>query len=378
MWQPDETQVERIYEAAIVPDLWPAILESIAEALGMVGGALVTLPSSIPPLVPRIDPRIRWTTSAAVAPMFHAFFTEGWATRCTWVQRGRALGHPFFISDDDIMTRDELMQMPSYPFYRGYGVGWAAGLFMRIPSGDVFTFTFDRRYEDGPVPAETVAALNTLRPHLARAAMIAARLGLERARATTETLAILGLPAAVLSESGALIDANPHMRARMPSCALEGARGAFHLRDAGADALLQTALAAIRNHAPAGSAVMSIPVPPAEGQPPAVAHVVPIRGAARDLYTPAASLVVLTPLCQRDPPPAAVIQGLFDLTAAEARVARFIAQGQTVSDVATKSGTSEATVRTQLKAVFAKIGVSRQAELVSLLGNTLGLTQARA
>ncbi|MGH1569386.1 helix-turn-helix transcriptional regulator [Methylobacterium sp. P31] len=268
--------------------------------------------------------------------------------------------------------------MPAYEFYRSYGIGWAAGLFMKVPSGDMFAFTFDRTYESGPVPVEAVNALNDLRPHLARAAMIAGRLGLERVKATTETLSVLGLPAAVLNDAGTLLDANEEMRARMPAYAVEGARGAFHLQDAGADKLLQTALAAVRNNAPTGSAVMSIPVPPSGDQPPAVAHVIPIRRMARDLFTFATSLVVVTPLCQRDPPPAAVIQGLFDLTAAEARVARFIAQGRTISDVAIKSGTSEATIRTQLKAVFAKIGVSRQAELVSLLGNTVGLVRTQA
>ncbi|MGH1569385.1 hypothetical protein ACRAWG_00395 [Methylobacterium sp. P31] len=107
MRQADEAQVDRIYEAAVVPDLWPGVLKAVAEPLDMLGGALVALPSYTPPLVPKIDPRIRWTTSPEVAAMFHAFFTEGWITRCTWIQRGRALAYPFFISDYDIMTPDE-------------------------------------------------------------------------------------------------------------------------------------------------------------------------------------------------------------------------------------------------------------------------------
>jgi DNA-binding CsgD family transcriptional regulator len=62
-----------------------------------------------------------------------------------------------------------------------------------------------------------------------------------------------------------------------------------------------------------------------------------------------------------------VLQGLFDLTPVEARVARGIAERQTVAAMALAFGTSRATVRTQLRAVLAKTGLRRQAELANLL-----------
>src|SRR5262245_42285273 len=45
----------------------------------------------------------------------------------------------------------------------------------------------------GPVPPEVAAKLDPLRPHLARAALLAAHFGLERARATVEALNLIGL-----------------------------------------------------------------------------------------------------------------------------------------------------------------------------------------
>jgi DNA-binding CsgD family transcriptional regulator len=62
-----------------------------------------------------------------------------------------------------------------------------------------------------------------------------------------------------------------------------------------------------------------------------------------------------------------VLEGLFDLTPAEARVARGITGCRTVEQLATEFGTSPQTVRSQLKSVMAKTGVNRQVELVSLL-----------
>ncbi len=100
-----------------------------------------------------------------------------------------------------------------------------------------------------------------------------------------------------------------------------------------------------------------------------VVHLVPVRRAARDIFTAAASIVIVTPVSRGEAPSATVIQGLFDLTPAEARVARLLAGGDSVNEIAAASSTSAGTVRNQLKAVFAKTGVSRQGELISLLSN---------
>jgi hypothetical protein len=53
-------------------------------------------------------------------------------------------------------------------------------------------------------------------------------------------------------------------------------------------------------------------------------------------------------------PDSVVLQGLFNLTPAEARVARGVAQRLTVDRIAGGLGRSQETVRTQLKAVLAK------------------------
>ena len=57
----------------------------------------------------------------------------------------------------------------------------------------------------------------------------------------------------------------------------------------------------------------------------------------------------------------------FRLTTAEARIALGIAEGATLAAIAEKRHVSVATARTQLKTVFAKTKVHRQAELVALL-----------
>jgi DNA-binding CsgD family transcriptional regulator len=61
----------------------------------------------------------------------------------------------------------------------------------------------------------------------------------------------------------------------------------------------------------------------------------------------------------------------YGLTPSEVRLARHLAEGGNIAGYAEQHGLSQGTVRTHLKAVFAKTGAHRQAELVLLLAGGL-------
>lgn len=65
---------------------------------------------------------------------------------------------------------------------------------------------------------------------------------------------------------------------------------------------------------------------------------------------------------------------VLQLTPAEARLTRALADGQSLDEIAQRFALSAATLRSQLKQVFAKTGTHRQAELVRLVLPFLGLT----
>ena len=75
----------------------------------------------------------------------------------------------------------------------------------------------------------------------------------------------------------------------------------------------------------------------------------------------------MTPVDRVNVPAAEVLTALFDLTPAEARIARKIAEGRTVKEIADAGNLSVETVRGQLKTVLAKTGVDRQTDLALLL-----------
>ena len=73
---------------------------------------------------------------------------------------------------------------------------------------------------------------------------------------------------------------------------------------------------------------------------------------------------MVTPVVPSEVPTAEVLQGLFDLTPAEARVARGIGEGRTIETIAMAFGTSRETVTRVL-------GDLRKKELITLKGSTL-------
>jgi DNA-binding CsgD family transcriptional regulator len=99
-------------------------------------------------------------------------------------------------------------------------------------------------------------------------------------------------------------------------------------------------------------------------------HLLPVRRHARDIFSGAAHIFVVTSVTNPKAPAAHILHGLFDLSPAEARVAQKIVEGSSIEDIAAANNLSRETIRSQLKSVLTKTGTSRQAELVGLLMGT--------
>lgn len=352
----DDDLVDRIYEAGAVPELWPSVLEELGR-VGRVSGAL---------LFAVRDQAVHWTASPGLREMSKGYFEAGYPGRDDRTARLLAYDHQGFVTDLDVFTRDEWEADPirrEFFVPRGYGWGVATGI--RVPTGDLLIFHGERLLEDGPVERDVVRRLDLLRPHLARAALMSARIAFERAQGAVAALEMVGIPAAVLGPRGAAIATNGLLESLNPAV-VQSRPTRLGFANAGADQMLAVALEAAEAGLHEGSA-RSIPIPATEGSVPLVAHLLPIRASAREVFTGAAAVLLMTPVTPRALPDAAVIQGLFDLTPAEARIARALGTGMTIGQIAASSGASAATVRNQVQAVFGKTGMHRQADLVGLL-----------
>ncbi|WP_407519405.1 helix-turn-helix transcriptional regulator [Methylobacterium oryzisoli] len=346
--------VDRVYEAAMLPELWPAVLADLSRFAEGDGALLFTIDGS----------DFRYMASDGIDAVVADYVAEGWPARTDRAARLFERRHAGFLTDLDVYTPAEVEEAPVYrDFLRPRGLGWGAASAIVVPTGDCLVFDVERSHARGPVPPEAVARLDRLRPHLARAATLSARLRLQTLHGAAQALDTLGLPAVVLGSRGKILAMSEACEGLPPGLLTEGRR--LVLGDPGADRLLAQALDGL-GHEDRPS-VRSIPLPAGQGREPMILHVVPIRRAGADLFNAASSLAVVTPLTRKAPPCPTVLEGLFDLTGAEARVARGIADCRTVDQIAGEFGLSRETVRSQLKAVLAKTGMSRQSELVGLL-----------
>ena len=344
------TLIDEIYEAGVLPEKWPAVLDRLAAIADAKGTLLFAAAPGKP----------SWLSSEAIRGMVEDWVNGPFLQKNSRGERLIPIKEPRFLTDLDAFTMEELEKDEYYQqFLRPRGMGWCVGTSIRSPSGDALVFSIEKTFAKGPVPAGVAAELDQLRPHLARAALLSGRIGLERARATVAAFEMMGLPAVVLTRQGkALL-----VSATVSDYASElriGARDEVQLTNASAQAILNQT---IEGRRPTGC---SIPVA-STGRAPFVAHVMPLRGAGLDVFSGATFLLYITPVAQQNAPSGELLQALFDLSPAEARVAGLIAEGQAVDSIAESLAVTPNTIRTQLKAIFTKTGVGRQAELASLL-----------
>ncbi len=356
----DPQLIDQIYESAFVPELWPAVLGELARIANARTGWL------------HISSADTHRASSSNEPRFHdirPLIEGGWVARSARVSRFFAARHAGFFREIDIFRGDDLEDhFKNDPTCRDIliprGLGRVAATMLELPTADRAFISLDREWVKGAVEDEAVRELDVLRPHLARSALMSARLELREARVAGATLARLGLPALVLDDKGKVLSANELMET-LSGLICWRAHDRIVVEDRAADKLFHDAIESVS--LPAAS-VRSFPVRGTNGGANMVAHVIPVRLAARDIFVRCAAALILTPVCAPNAPPVELVQSLFDLTPAEARVARSLASGKSVEDMAQDGGVSANTIRTQLRGVLEKTGCGRQAEVVGLLG----------
>ena len=354
----DEPSLEDlIYECAFVPEMWPDVLDRLARIVDARGGAFVAGEGKV---------LTHWTVSTNLQELVDAMFADDSINRTR--RRDAVLGarHAGFMRDtqgltDDDLGRDDLYRKHLWPA----GLGYAAGTALQMPTGEAMIISMERERAKGPIEKAAIQRLDVLRPHLARSVYLAARQQLAQARNTASVLAKVGLPAIVMTDTGQVLVANDLVD-DLKAHVIWRAAGRIALADRNADATLHHAIAAI--HADDSAPLRSFVVRGADATAALIAHVLPLRGSARDIFDRCAAVLVLTPVTMPQAPPVELVQSLFDLTPAEARVARSIASGDTVEEIATRGGVSHHTVRSQLRGILSKTGCRRQAEVASLLG----------
>jgi DNA-binding CsgD family transcriptional regulator len=229
-------------------------------------------------------------------------------------------------------------------------------------------------YRDSDFEPEEVEFCRVLDGHLGRATRATGRLrSLEGDRDAALALLDVGVEAVVfLSSRGEVTWFNRRAEEVMdgePALRLEKGRlrGAVGAVDEAPRAAIAGATARDEDGARTGRPAIVSVARGAKELPLGVA-VVPVARPVPDLRgaeCAAVAFLIDSKAVRR--PPIAVLEALYELTPAEARLARALAAGQSPAEFATATGRSRETVRTQLKFLFRKLGVNRQTDLVRML-----------
>jgi DNA-binding CsgD family transcriptional regulator/PAS domain-containing protein len=358
--------IGQIYDAALVPDLWPAALERACEFIRGVAAAIYSQ-DVILKLGTRYHSwgddveftRVYFSDYVKLNPLVPGFMLQ-------------QVGEVFSASS--LMPYNELCASRFFKeWVEPQGLVDFVATTLDKTSTSIATISIGRSREQGLVDDEARRRMSLLAPHFRRAVLIGNVIDLQQAEtaALGDTLAALSVGVFLVDAQGAIVFANDAGRAMLDDGRLLRSRGGKLAAVAGrADRALHDVFAAC-NGGDAGVGVKGIAVPlPLDGDR-WLAHVLPLTSGARRAAGLARAATAA--LFVREPGldlPSALeqIAQAYRLTPSEVRVLHAIVEIGGVQAAAEVLGISPATVKTHLQHLFAKTGTSRQAELVKLVG----------
>jgi DNA-binding CsgD family transcriptional regulator len=282
--------------------------------------------------------------------------------------RARRLGKPVpsFIIEDEIVTREERKVLPYYhEIARPGDREWWAAVGFQV--GDRrWSLSMFRNTRSGPFGLSEAGHFLRVAPDLRRIISTAEKAWDMSSASSLAILDRLNCAAALLDCHGRITRFNQHAEALFGSD-LMLQHGHLHSADRASDVRLQALIRSVVVDAPGGAAADDPVVVFRNRAPWFLAEAVPMTSFIHDLFNGGDALLHFTVLTREEVPSDRLLRGVFQLTAAEARLASALAGGEGLDAASAKLAITRETARTQLKAIFAKTGARRQAELAALL-----------
>jgi DNA-binding CsgD family transcriptional regulator len=362
------SHIDRIYQAAVAPECWPAFLDGLREELGLASVHLVFR---------RVSDGDRGIIASrgideGFDDVYRSYFYQlnPWHPYPADAQEGQVL------LNRCALTRSELERTEFYnDWMRPQGIAhpFTAFLYNAAPGEPLSVLGGFREESSGPLRGQDLDPVRSLVPHLQRALVVHSRVqGAElRADAAVEVLDRICGGVILLDERGRLLAAN---RAAERILALSdglvlGRDGPSASTAEQTGELRRAVAGAARTGARKGEeagAVLRLARP--SGRPALEVVVTPIRIESSPLFDreAAAAIFVAGPDAPVDGPPQRLRQ-LFGLTPVETEVASRLVKGMDLAAIGDDLGITIHTARGHLKQLFAKTGTHRQPELVGVL-----------
>jgi DNA-binding CsgD family transcriptional regulator/PAS domain-containing protein len=355
--------ISSIYDAALMPNLWPAALDLAVDSVGGVGAAYYVWNKR--------TGQVEWlsmsgplaNTTADYASYYYAL--DPYRPMFETVPSGRLLGVRECVPEA-LLRRNEWYN--DYLLKGGIDDGVGARLFAN--RSHVVYFGIHHGTDQPPFATDRAAALQALVRPLRQAARLCVELHNLGRKSSVALRALDQLGAAVIiaDSDGRMIQANRAAeRVLQRGDGLRIQNGKLRALDVSESAGLEAAIAAAAVELKTAAAIGRMRVRRHDGRLPYLLTVAPL-GADLTVYGRPLAMIVLT-----DPDECSLsdrnLAEFFGLSPAESRLAVALLAGKKLSEVAMEFGVQITTLRTQLSSILRKTGVTRQIDLIRLLSN---------
>jgi DNA-binding CsgD family transcriptional regulator/PAS domain-containing protein len=347
-------------EAALDSNFWVNALNIVTTTTESEGAILIPASGDALPNIPFTE-----SMSAATESYFqNAWYLRDERTRGldTMVRRG-------VVDDLDISNFDRIKRHPYYQeFLAPHGLRWFAGV--RVASGeDLWCLSIQRTIEQGPFSEVEKRQFAELSNRLSASAALARALGAATAAGAMQAFETSGKAVVLFNRHGEVYRLNRSAEELLSGdVRIEGRK--LVTRDFSASTALDRALHELTWQRIGGGLLSPIPMP-RRGKRPILAYPIKLDSLAANALADCQALVILIDLERQPRTCETELRTTFNMTAAEARLAGYLATGESLKFATEQIGISKETGRNQLKSIFVKAGVKRQSELVAVLSSFL-------
>lgn len=359
--------VERIYDAATEPELWPLALQAIASCFGDVGANLTYR---------RDDGRFGVIVSPALMEGTEEY-ARGWAhrdLRAKRISERSSLVVKSVVTDLDLVTPEEMASDPFYTeFLAKRGLKWFA---VTNISPDPYVdagLSVQRSLDKQPFSAAESEMLDRLGRHTEKSLGLSIKVLDAQAEnlGLRETLGRMGAGVFVLDAQRRVVYANAMAYRLVGDGLILVDDQLICTASTDADAFKARLSAACLGEAASMDEPRALLIPRADETRPLATYILPMRQAGAllsdQMFTRARAILLIFATGMAEAADPALVRDIFGVSLGEARVAALIASGRSPRDISTTLNITEESVRTVLKRVFGKVGVSRQSELTALI-----------
>lgn len=366
--------IGRFYDAAADNALWAGMADDVAGSLESTSAVLKL--HGADDTVQLLES----TVNLHVSDRQQSWATH-WHRQDLWVERAASFGVSRVVTDHDLVSPIEQRKSGFYQeWLRELDIHHMIGAVFPGGNGALGVLGVHRPERAGAYDDTDRHKVSILLPHLQRAIWLGQQLAITAARqaVTEEVLARIDAGVFAVDVRCRIMSLNAGGEALLDGASgLAVSHGRLRLQDGLLDQcmtqMVQTSVSTASGHpVPPGAAM----VVPRDGRLPLTMIVTPLRPSGIGTQTQPLALVIV-----RDPEAATLsttgLRELFGFTRSEAVIARDLASGLSLDDVAEQRGIGAATARSHLKRILSKTNTHRQAEAVALIARSVAALDQR-